>query len=137
MKYRTTDQIEEQERSTLFQHLLEYNSARFEDTNYQELGVFFESDDGTIAAGLTGSTHGQWLSVEYLWVRDDLRGQGIGGRILEQAEQEAKARGCKQVFLDTFDFQAPAFYQKKGYRQVFTLEDYPLTGKRYYLTKNL
>lgn len=137
MEYRITDQIKEQERSTVFQHLLEYNSARFEDTNFQELGIFYEDDDGNIAASLIGSTHGHWLSVQYLWVSEELRGQGIGGRILEQAEQEAKKRGCKKVFLDTFDFQAPDFYQKKGYRQVFTLEDYPLTGKRHYLIKDL
>jgi len=32
---------------------------------------------------------------------------------------------------------APLFYKKHGYREVFTLENYPVTGKRYYFTKNL
>jgi len=54
-----------------------------------------------------------------------------------QAEQTARERGCRYCFLDTFSFQAPAFYQKQGYNEAFTLNDYPLTGKRHYFTKIL
>ena len=43
----------------------------------------------------------------------------------------------KNAFVDTFSFQAPAFYKKYGYREVFTLEEYPYTGKRHYYTKEL
>lgn len=56
---------------------------------------------------------------------------------MKQAEATAKERGCKYSFLDTFSFQAPLFYKKHGYKEVFTLENYPITGKRYYFTKNL
>lgn len=52
-------------------------------------------------------------------------------------DETAKERGCRYAFLDTFSFQAPAFYEKHGYMSVFTLEEYPVTGKRYYLTKTL
>ena len=55
----------------------------------------------------------------------------------ETAENEARQRGCKYAFVDTFSFQAPAFYKKHGYREVFTLEDYPYTEKRHYYTKAL
>lgn len=43
-----------------------------------------------------------------------LRNQHIGSSFLNQAESTAKERGCKYVFLDTFDFQAPEFYKKHG-----------------------
>ena len=66
-----------------------------------------------------------------------MRGQTIGSKLLKQAEETAKERGCQYVFLDTFSFQAPAFYEKQGYKNVFTLEGYPVTGKRYYFTKTL
>lgn len=88
-------------------------------------------------AGLIGETHGNWLTVKYLWVSEDLRGQHIGTDILEQAENIARERGCHDCFLDTFSFQAPQFYKKLGYTEVFTLEDYPITGKRHYFTKKL
>ena len=39
----------------------------------------------------------------------------------------------RYVFVDTFDFQAPEFYLKHGYKQVFELSEYPKTGKRHYI----
>ena len=37
----------------------------------------------------------------------------------------------------TCDFQAPEFYVKHGYKQVFELSEYPKTGKRHYYKKEL
>ena len=55
--------------------------------------------------------------------------------IRRKAEEEARGRACKYVFLDTFSFQAPEFYKKHGYKEKFVLEEYPLEGKRHYFTK--
>ena len=88
-------------------------------------------------AGLTGETFGNWLCIQYLFVSEQLRGQRIGSKLLEAAEAEDKKRGCKYAFVDTFSFQAAAFYKKHDYREVFTLEEYPYTGKRHYDTKEI
>ena len=69
--------------------------------------------------------------------KEDLRGQGIGSQLLQQAESEAKKRNCRFAFVNTYQFQAPAFYQKHGYKEVFTLKDYPYTGQRHYYQKDL
>ena len=110
---------------------------RLEDKSPRDLGIYARDEAGNIVAGLIGSTHGNWLTVKFLWVSESLRGKNIGSEILEQAEETAKGRGCHHVFLDTFSFQAPQFYRKHGYQDVFALEEYPLTGKRYYFTKDL
>lgn len=137
MEFRITDEITEQDETEIFQQLLQYNLARIEDKNSRKLGIYLEDETGKKLAGLIGATHGNWLEIKYLWVDDALRGTGIGSKVLSQAESTAKARGCLYVFLDTFDFQAPGFYQKHGYQQVFVREQYPLSGKRYYFTKAL
>lgn len=135
--FRITDKIEEHDRAEIYAGLLEYNIERLEDKNPREVGIFLEDAEGKKTAGLIGETHGNWLMIKFLWVDALLRGQNIGRRLLNQAEDTARERGCKYVFLDTFSFQAPDFYKKLGYEEVFLLENYPLTGKRHYFTKNL
>lgn len=76
-------------------------------------------------------THEDDRRIQYLFVSEQLRGQRIGSKLLEAAEAEAKKRGCKYAFVDPFSFQAPTFYKNHGYREVFTLEEYPYTGKRH------
>jgi len=137
MNFEITDKINEKDEKIIFEGLLEYNLERIEDKNPKDLGIYLQDETGKKVAGLIGDTHGNWLSVKFLWVSEELRGQHIGSEILKQAEKTAKERGCKYAFLDTFSFQAPLFYKKHGYKEVFALEDYPVTGKRYYFTKNL
>lgn len=137
MKFKITDEIKKQDKETIFQCLLEYNLARIEDKNPKDLGVYFQDEKGEMLAGLIGDTHGNWLTVKFLWVSEKLRGKSIGSQILRKAEETAKERGCKYAFLDTFSFQAPEFYKKYGYKEKFVLEEYPVKGKRYYFTKTL
>ena len=137
MNFKITDEIKRQDEEAIFKRLLEYNLARIEDKNPKDLGIYLKNEEGEMLAGLIGNTHGNWLTVKFLWVNDKLRGQSIGSKILRKAEETAKERGCKYVFLDTFSFQAPEFYKKYGYKEKFVLEEYPVKGKRYYFTKVL
>jgi len=56
---------------------------------------------------------------------------------LQQAETEAKNRNCRFAFVNTYQFQAPDFYKRHGYKEVFTLQDYLYIGQRYYYQKDL
>lgn len=137
LKVRITDHVTQQEIAEIYKNLHEYNMAHREAGENCPIGVFYEDSLGTKIAGLTGETYGNWLCIKYLWVSEELRGQGIGSKLLQSAEEEALKRGCKYAFVDTFDFQAPEFYKKYGYQEVFALKEYPYTGARYYYTKQL
>ena len=114
-----------------------YNRANREPSKSELLNIYLEDEQGNLVAGMVAETFGNWLEIEYLYVSDDLRGQGIGSKILGMAENESSNRGCKYSFVDTFNFQAPKFYKKHGYKEVFALKKYPYTGERYYYTKEL
>ncbi|VYU39737.1 GNAT family N-acetyltransferase [Clostridium tertium] len=137
MEYKLTNNPSEEDKKEIFEELLKYNLAHIENKDVQELGIFLENEEGKKVAGLIGDTHGNWLTINYLWVSEDIRGKDIGTEIIEKAEEEARRRGCKYVFLNTFSFQAEGFYLKLGYEKVFSLEEYPITGKRHYFIKNL
>ena len=114
-----------------------YNRSKREEAESEPLNLYVEDEHGQLLAGLVAETFGNWLEIEYLFVKEELRGQGIGSQLLQQAESEAKKRNCRFVFVNTYQFQAPAFYQKHGYQEVFTLKDYPCTGQRHYYQKDL
>jgi ribosomal protein S18 acetylase RimI-like enzyme len=94
--------------------------------------------DGGLAGGLVGYTWATWLHVTYLWVDERLRGRGMGARLLSEAERiAAHDRGCRAARLETWDFQAPRFYEKQGYEVACVVPDYPPGITEYMLTKRL
>ena len=131
------ENIESQKSQVIRDLIRSYNRSKREAAESEPLNLYIEDDSGEIMAGLVAETFGNWLEIEYLFVKEDLRGQGIGSQLLQQAESEAKKRNCRYVFVNTYQFQAPAFYQKQGYKEVFTLKDYPYIGQRHYYQKDL
>jgi GNAT superfamily N-acetyltransferase len=93
--------------------------------------------DGEIVAGLSGYTAWGWLYVQWLWIAETHRGQGLAGRLLAAGETEASARGCHGAYIDTFSPQALHVYQKAGYAVFGTLADFPPGRTRSFLSKRL
>lgn len=114
-----------------------YNQSKREPSKSEPLNIYVEDQQGNLIAGMVAETFGNWLEIEYLYVQEDFRGQGLGSNILNRAEKEARERKCKYSFVNTYQFQAPDFYKKHGYEEVFALKEYPYTGERYYYTKAL
>jgi GNAT superfamily N-acetyltransferase len=65
-----------------------------------------------------------------------MRGSGLGGRILRQAEEEARRRGCGRGVLYTLSFQAPGFYAKHGWRVFGEVPSSPPGAARVFMTKD-
>jgi GNAT superfamily N-acetyltransferase len=114
-----------------------YNRQQVGDNQFQRLCFVLRAPDQAIAGGVIGETYWDWLYVDLLWVKDELRGRGYGHRLLTLAEQEARKRGAKNAYLDTFSFQAPDFYKQHGYQVFGELHDFPPGHQRYFLTKQL
>jgi GNAT superfamily N-acetyltransferase len=117
--------------------LSDYNRAAAGFDDYMPLLVEARDRDGALLGGALCQTYWGWMYLETLWVREDLRGKGLGGELLQQAEQEALRRGCGGAWVDTFEFQALAFYQLHGYEVFAELPDYPPGHRRCFLKKRL
>ena len=117
--------------------LNQFNCAHVGDDGHTPLNLIEYDADGSIIGGLLGGTYWGWMYIDILWVREDHRRQGVGSRLLTEAEKEAMRRGCHHVHVDTMSWQAPAFYQKNGYEVIGVLPDIPLGNQKYLLMKAL
>ena len=104
---------------------------------HKPLAVFARDADGRVVGGAQGRLNWNWVDVSLLWVDEPLRGRGLGARLLAALEDAARARGCRASHLETFTFQARAFYEKQGYEVFAVLEDYGPGCERIYLRKAL
>jgi GNAT superfamily N-acetyltransferase len=116
--------------------LYEFNAGVTRITDGAGLAIVVRDDGEHIVAGICGNTWGGCCEIRQFWVEESQRARGLGTRLLAAAEQEARRRGCRQIVLTTFTFQAPAFYLKRGFTTLATVDDYPrghqnlLLGKR-------
>jgi GNAT superfamily N-acetyltransferase len=104
--------------------------------NYQAVGFLLKDpQSGEVIGGLTGYALYDWMFVQFLAVPEELRGQGHGRRLMEEAEAWARDNGLAGMWLDTFSFQAPEFYEKLGFTVFGTIEDHPPGSRRHFLSK--
>src|SRR5262249_37532045 len=121
----------------LTERIDEFNFAATGIRDGREFASFVRDATGRIAAGIYGWTWGGCCDVRYLWVREDLRAWRVGRAVLAAAEGGGRARGCRQVVLETHSLQAPNFYRKHGYEIVSAYENYPAGHRKYHLRKHL
>ena len=125
-------------RAALLDLLIAYNDSKTKPGGLAPLAIVLNHrGDDRLIGGLWGRSTYDWLFIELLFVPEALRGSGYGRALLMKAEEIARARGCTGICLDSFDFQAPGFYQKLGYEIFATLESPERGFKRNYLRKSL
>ena len=127
--------------------LRNFNKNFIPQSTLRALGIFVEDENGNKQAGIVAETVGNWMYIQMLWVDESLRGKDVGTQLMTEAEEEAKARGCRYSLVDTFSFQARPFYERMGYSMQMALEDYiadprapddaPSSHTRFFLTKTL
>ena len=115
----------------------EFNTEQAGDDQAQTLCFVLQGPDLEIVGGVIGVTFWDWLHLDLMWIKEEVRGRGYGRRLLTMAEEEARQRGAKNAFLDTFSFQAPGFYEHSGYEVFGELREFPAGHTRYFLRKQL
>jgi GNAT superfamily N-acetyltransferase len=136
IEFYINDQANAQDREFLDDKITEYNYRTTGYTDGKILSITVKQAGETIA-GVYGWSWGGCSEIEFLWVKEQVRGQGLGKKLLEAAEDEARRRGCLHVVLDTHSFQAPGFYLKSGYEVIGEIVNHPRGYKKIYLCKNL
>ncbi|OLF58435.1 GNAT family N-acetyltransferase [Aeromonas veronii] len=111
--------------------------------NFQNMGpevsiplyVISRDENGNLIGGVAGRTIYKQFLIQVVWVDKNSRTTGLGRRLMELAEDEAKKRGCLAAQVDTLSFQGPAFYGKLGFEEVGKISGVSESPDRYFLMK--
>lgn len=89
---------------------VEYNFKRFS---------FVAKENGREIGYLTGFSYYSEVTINNLVVLEEYRGQGIGTKLIQHAENFYRDKGFNNINLVTNGFQAPKFYENCGFKLEF------------------
>lgn len=140
MKSFSIEKCEQGDDDFIIGKLIEFNLSQvppIQEFNFRDVSRKMVDEDGRIVAGVLGRLNA-WscLHIDFLWVDEEYRREGLGSRILAEIETVSREYGCYLVYLDTFDFQAKDFYLKRGYEIFGVLNGCPPDHSRYFLKKS-
>jgi GNAT superfamily N-acetyltransferase len=121
----------------LAERIYEYNAKATGYFDGESFSATRCDESGLIRAGVSGYTWGGCCHVSYLWVQETERGHGVGAALLAAIEAYAVSKGCRVVLLATHDFQAPGFYERRGYEKQAVVQDHPMGHANIMLAKRL
>ena len=117
--------------------IYEFNSTATGIADGEWLALLLRNESGRIVAGICGNTWGGACEIRQFWVEASKRHRGLGTKLYGAAEREARKRGCTQILLMTFSFQALPFYERNGFEVLATIDDHPRGHRNYLMRKQL
>jgi GNAT superfamily N-acetyltransferase len=116
--------------------LIAYNDSKVGPRDGRDLAVLVsDPETGEVVGGLTGHTWCGVMVIDYFFLPERLRGRGLGAQMLQQAEDEARRRGCSAAVLWTMTFQAPGFYARRGWQEFGRVPSHPPGTERIFFKK--
>jgi GNAT superfamily N-acetyltransferase len=133
---KTSDSAEDASRRRILETLDAHSQAAGHPFRPQTIVLeAWERDD--YLGGILARSVSDWTYIELLAVTDAARGRGVGRMLVEAVEREARRLGNVGLWLDTFTYQAPGFYQKLGFSEFGRIEDHPRGRDRVFLLKRI
>jgi len=105
-----------------------FNVHHLPELNERDLAIFIKAENAEIVGGLVALTVCSIMQIKYLWIDERYRMQGLGSKLLLQIIEYAKSLNISSITLETYSFQAPAFYLAHGFVEVGKYTDYPAVG---------
>lgn len=115
-----------------------FNQAACGATDRRPLNVIVQHPEtGEVLGGAMGRTSLGLAFLDLFHLPETSRGAGLGTKVLDAFEAEARARGCRSAVLYTISFQAPGFYEKNGWTRFGEIASEQEGVSRIFMTKKL
>ncbi|CAA0195436.1 GNAT family N-acetyltransferase [Tenacibaculum maritimum] len=140
MNLKVTDKVDQKSYDRIVELLVDFNKSKTEHLDREinkPIEIIARDEQNEIIGGLYGRSIWGTLEIKTFVVKAENRNDGIGRKLITEAEKEAKNRNCRFISLDTFSFQAPEFYEKLGFKKIGTETDFPKGFEKYYYRKEI
>lgn len=104
------------------EHSAEQSAPDYDKERVKWLGI---DDRNEIKGVLTADILWDWMYLDELWVCSSTRGTGLGKKLVLLAEDLARDRGLRGVWLWTQSWQAVDFYKHLGFEEFARFDDFP------------
>ncbi|TFG12451.1 GNAT family N-acetyltransferase [Candidatus Thorarchaeota archaeon] len=135
-----SNELSDEDIEKIHSNLSHFNAERSDGLSRDpgiSIQLVLKDDNGEIQGALWGRAIYKSFMIDVLWIAEDYRDRGNGGRLVANAEKVAKEHGCISAQTSTYSFQAPEFYRGLGYELFGKFEGYPSNIKKYYFGKTL
>lgn len=137
LRYEVLDTLPEDAAGVVDEGIGAFNQSAAPLGDVVPLSSFARASDGRVVGGAVGRTWGECCELQQFWVHEIYRRRGIGAALMDRFEARAAQRGCRLVYLDTFSFQALAFYRARGYRVVHEIRGFAGGIVKYAMQRDL
>jgi GNAT superfamily N-acetyltransferase len=121
----------------LWRGLVRFNRQQAGPFRYKRTVLSVRDSRKRLLGGLILQSYWRESYVELLWVAARARGAGLGSKLIQEAERQARRRGSRLIHLNTYSFQAPRFYEEQGYRRFGSIAGSPKGASRHFYVKHL
>ena len=101
--------------------LYDHNSSATGRHDGRGLGFVIRDDAGQMVGVAAGYTWAGTSELKQMWIDEAYRGRGYGRALLNAFVTEARGRGVLQIWVASYDFQAPRMYEKAGFKRMAEL----------------
>jgi ribosomal protein S18 acetylase RimI-like enzyme len=106
-------------------HIYDHNRQATGYDDAQGLAFVIRDEQSRIIATCAGYTWAGSSELKQLWVDKVYRGRGYGRDLLHAFIEEAARRGVEQIWVASYDFQAPALYESAGFERMAEFVGWP------------
>lgn len=140
MELELTTIASERDAKAISQGVVEFNRQSvpgLENVEDEIRFFIFAKDANRVVGGIRAVCFWNTLHIELLWLAAEIRGSGVGSKMLAMAEAFAVERGYANALVETTSWQARPFYEKQGYVLMATIAGRPKGHASHYLHKSL
>lgn len=105
--------------------LYEHNRRATGHDDARGLAFVIRDEAQAIIAACAGYSWAGSAELKQLWVDEACRSRGHARELLQAFIAEAARRGVGQIWVASFDFQAPALYERAGFVRMAEFAGWP------------